>query len=105
MGQLNYNSGLISEFKVARVQEQSKDLAFTFDIIYLTVVSEYYTLTYRIVGDTNYTIDHIERRLKNAEGNIMQSEASIGITEYLERMYIYVNYPDGEMEKYTATKV
>lgn len=96
MAKLNFNSDLIQDLYIEKVSDNA---------IHLTVVSEYNTLRYKIIGDSRYTIEHIEQRLNDFKNTYQDSEGDLGITEYLERMYIFVTYPDGETEQYTATRI
>lgn len=76
-----------------------------FRVIHLTIISEYVKVKYRVSGDANYTLEHIEKRLNKARSIVMSSDKSLGISEFFERRYIYIYYPNGDMEKYTAIRL
>lgn len=105
MGKLHYNSGEIINLEIERVEESRPNLTSSFEVIHLTIVSEYLTIKYRVSGDANYTLDYIEQKLNEAKNIVMSSDKSLGINEYLERSYIYIFYPDGDMQKYTGQKL
>lgn len=103
MGTLNFNSDDIQEISIERITETKND--YTFDVIHLGVISETRNLKYRISGDERFTIDYIESKLNQFKDEILHPDSSFGINEYLERFYIYVTYPDGETDQYTAHKI
>ncbi len=105
MGKLHYNSGEIQNFEINRIEETHKNLTTPLEVLHLTVISECITVKYRISGDANYTLNYIEQRLNEAKKIVMSSDHSLGINEYLERSYIYVFYPDGDMHRYTGQRL
>ncbi|MEQ2355760.1 hypothetical protein [Pseudoalteromonas piscicida] len=99
MGNFNLNSGQIQEYKVQVVTENHPNGKL--DVIHLLINSEYYSVKYRICTDERHP------DLKVIEQNLLQglNSGDFGINEYLERSYIFVNYPSGSTAQYTANKI
>ncbi len=104
MGKFNLNSGVIQNFDVNLTQETNE--GYTFDVIYLRICSETVDVSYRINSDERHpNINIIYNSLKVGLQQAQNSDLSFEISEYLERSYIFVTYPDGQVMQYTAQRI
>lgn len=104
MGKLNFNSGLILEYSVNIIQETNDRR--TFNVIHMNITSETIDLKYRISSDDNHPdLNIICQELNSGLNQAFNSELPFGISEYSERMYIFITYPDGNTKKYTAVRL
>ena len=102
MGYLQLNTGLIADYSIELVNE-----AVDYRVIHLSICTDVSFVTYRICADIREPdIDRIYENLSNAlEFVKTNEEANIKIHEYLERMYIFITYPDGKTIQYTANRI
>jgi len=102
MGYLQLNTGLIADYSIELVNE-----SVDYRVIHLSICTDVSFVTYRICADIREPdIDRIYENLSNAlEFVKTNEEANIKIHEYLERMYIFITYPDGKTIQYTANRI
>ncbi|WMN84135.1 hypothetical protein [Vibrio parahaemolyticus] len=104
MGNFNLNSGQIQAYNVQVVTENHPNGAF--DVIHLSITSEYHIVNYRICNDERHPdLKVIEQNLLQGLTAAHQGSGDFGINEYLERSYIFVNYPNGSTAQYTANRI
>lgn len=102
MGYLHLNSGLISDYSVEIVNESND-----YRVIHLSIYTDVSIVSYRICTDTRQpNIDNIYRNLNDALLSVKtNANISLNINEYLERNYIFITYPDGNIIQYTASRI
>ena len=99
MGYLQLNTGLIADYSIELVNE-----SVDYRVIHLSICTDVSFVTYRICADIREP--DIDENLSNAlEFVKTNEEANIKIHEYLERMYIFITYPDGKTIQYTANRI
>lgn len=102
MGYFHHNSGFILEFWVERIAADATGK----DFIHVIIEHERGRVEFRISADSNHPdINAIESCLAQGLKAAKESDASLQINEYKERYYLFVTYPDGEMKKYTGSRV
>lgn len=105
MGKLHVNSGIIQQFNVSLHQETYSD-GGNFNVVHLEVLSESVHVKYRVCADTrNPDINIIKNDLESGLNQAASSSFSFEISEYLERNYIFVTYPNGTIIQYTASRI
>jgi len=104
MGVLNLNSSSIRRFSVQVTSEIANGYAF--DVIDLNVGTDAFEIRYRIVSDTRHpNISQIKQDLESGLTQARDSSACFDVNEYLERDYIFVTFPNGKQEQYTARRI
>ena len=101
MGRLIFNPCEIIDFDICVVKERED-----FEVIHLTIKTEDGCLKYRICSDEREpNLSMIQRELNSGLSKARDDDADIEITEYMERDYLFVRYPDGTSKQYTAQKI
>jgi hypothetical protein len=101
MGKFGVNYSTIQDFKIEEVQETSGSI-----VLHLSVFNDAGQTKYRICHDRNEPdLNLIKTSLETGLQQAFNTDKDFIINEYLERSYIYVNYPDGETKQYTAQRL
>lgn len=101
MGRLIFNPCAIISYSVTTVQENPE-----LQVIHLTIVSEDQTLKYRIWADEREpNLSSILAELNAGFSNARNGNSDIEVTEYTERDYLFVKYPNGISKQYSARKI
>ena len=100
MGSFNFNSGMIQNFNVQLVTETGGNI-----VVHLEIITDINVTKFRISSDTRCPdINDIANKLQQGLQASMNTNTPFGIDEYSDRMYIFVNYPDGSTEQYTGSR-
>ena len=101
MGYLNLNKGYLQKFKVQIENENG------YDILYVTIWTDVNSVKYRISTDERHPdLQQIKNDFIQGLTIAKTTDSSIDIEEYLERMYIFVNFPNAsDNNQYTARKI
>lgn len=101
MGRLISNPCEITNFSTDIVTESAN-----FDVIHLTIDTEDGPLKYRICcDDREPSLSTIQKDLNAGLSQVVNGNVDIEFSEYPERSYLFIKYPNGVTKQYTATKI
>lgn len=101
MGYLNLNRGYLQDFDLQIINEKG------YDVLYVTIWTDVNSVKYRISTDERHpNLIQIQNDFRTGLTLAKNTEAVIDISEYLERMYIFVTFPNtSDIKQYTASKI
>ncbi len=101
MGKLHLNSGAIQDFDIQEVTEPSGHI-----VAHVKIDTDRDVVKYRVSTDDRHPkLTDIVNKLQNGLQTAKNSDADFQISEYCERNYIFVTYPNSESEQYTGSRI
>ncbi|MDR2718686.1 MAG: hypothetical protein LBB89_11585 [Treponema sp.] len=105
MGYFALNPGTIDKFNVEEVIEKNNKGEYS--VLHLTILTEFGENKFRIHEKKQDLLEVIKNKLNEALTEISKADNdkffSISVVE--ARSYLYIYYPDGEVEKYSGQKL
>ena len=99
MGYLH--SGILKEFRIDEITESHETGGHK--VLLLNIRTDKNQTQYRICSDFNEPdIAAIKNDLNAGFSSAMNPNINIGISEFVERQYIHVHYPNGRTKQYTG---
>lgn len=102
MGYFIRNKGCISDYTIEIIKESEN-----FSSIRLAIVTDICSISYRVCADSRHPdLQEIYSDLAEALAFVKENENAVfEISEFLERAYIFITYPNGNTRQYTAQKL